>query len=379
MLPEREPREREGGPEAQQPERILIVDDHEDNVELLRARLESWGYRTESVMDGRSAIAAIERNPPDLVLLDVMMPDLDGKEVARRVKGNPALPFVPIIMQTALDATESKVEGLEAGADDYITKPIDFAELKARLRSMLRIKRLQEALEHANLELRRVSQTDGLTGLHNRRHIEERLEELFEHAKRLKEPFACVLCDIDKFKSVNDEHGHQAGDAVLRQFAQILRDEARVIDQVGRYGGEEFMLLLPGASSEDALDFSERVRKAVEAHTFTFDGVSLHRTASFGVAGWPHPRIADCDCLVRAADDALYAAKETGRNRVVRYDSDEFNAHIKADANEQRSDLEPGAERDVPRAVARDVPSGGERREADAPRERVDQRGAAHP
>jgi two-component system, cell cycle response regulator len=317
-----------------EPARILIVDDHEDNVELLRARLESWGYIAESASNGAEALRKVEDSPPDLMLLDVMMPEMDGIEVARRVKGNSDLPFIPIIMQTALDSTENKVEGLEAGADDYITKPIDFAELKARLTSMLRIKRLQEELqerEHqlleANERLRHMSQTDALTGLDNRRHLEDRLREMFEHAKRLNEPFSCVMCDLDRFKSVNDTHGHQAGDAVLKQFARILRGEVREIDRVGRYGGEEFMLLLPGTVLDAGVRFAERVRKQVEANTFTFDGTSIRRTASFGVSAWPHPRIADCDGLMRAADDALYVAKETGRNRVVRFDGDEFNEH----------------------------------------------------
>src|SRR4051812_41400498 len=289
--------------------RVLIVDDHEDNVELLRARLESWGYQTTSAKDGAEALATIESSLPDLVLLDIMMPKIDGIEVARRVKNNPDLPFIPIIMQTALDSTENKVEGLEAGADDYITKPIDFAELKARLTSMLRIKRLQEELQErerqlleANELLRHMSQTDGLTGLDNRRHLEDRLREMFEHAKRLNEPFSCVMCDLDRFKSVNDTHGHQAGDAVLKQFARILRKEVREIDSAGRYGGEEFMLLLPGTVLDAAVTFAERVRKQVEGHTFTFDSASIRRTASFGVSAWPHPRIAHCDGLVRAAD-----------------------------------------------------------------------------
>ena len=318
--------------------RILIVDDHEDNVELLRARLESWGYTVDAAMDGSEALRQVEGNPPDLILLDVMMPTIDGMEVARRVKANTELPFIPIIMQTALDTTEDKVEGLEAGADDYITKPIDFAELKARMRSMLRIKRLQEALEErerqlleANERLRYMSQTDGLTGLDNRRHLEERLDEMFSHAKRLNEPFSCVMCDLDRFKSVNDTYGHQAGDAVLRQLAGILTGAVREVDRVGRYGGEEFMLLLPGTVLDAAVTFAERVRKHVEAHTFTFDGGTLQRTVSFGVAAWPHPRIANCDSLVKAADDALYVAKETGRNKVVRFDSDEFNEHISAE------------------------------------------------
>ena len=318
--------------------RILIVDDHEDNVELLRARLESWGYAAEAAMDGFEALRKVELSPPDLILLDVMMPEIDGIEVARRIKGNNQLPFIPIIMQTALDATENKVEGLEAGADDYITKPIDFAELKARLTSMLRIKRLQEELEErerqlleANERLKHMSQTDGLTGLDNRRHLEERLMEMFEHSKRLTEPFSCVMCDLDRFKSVNDTYGHQAGDAVLKQFARILKEEVREIDRVGRYGGEEFMLLLPGTVLDAGVTFAERVRKQVEANTFTFEGTSIRRTASFGVSAWPHPRIANCEALMRAADDALYVAKETGRNRVVRFDSDEFNEHRAAD------------------------------------------------
>ncbi len=344
--------------------RILIVDDHEDNVELLRARLESWGYESESAADGAEALHKVEESPPDLILLDVMMPKIDGIEVARRVKGSTTLPFIPIIMQTALDATENKVEGLEAGADDYITKPIDFAELKARVKSMLRIKRLQEELEErerqlleANERLRHMSQTDSLTSLDNRRHLEERLDEMFEHARRLAEPFACVMCDLDRFKSVNDTYGHQAGDAVLKQFARILRGEMREIDRVGRYGGEEFMLLLPGTVLDAAVTFAERVRKQVEGHTFTFDGRSIRRTASFGVSAWPHPRIGNCDGLVRAADDAMYVAKETGRNRVVRFDSPEYNEHLAADdgSNEQtRGDVHtaPGATSSPPIADA---------------------------
>src|SRR3954471_16453146 len=315
--------------------RILIVDDHEDNVELLRARLESWGYDTVSAKDGAEALSTIEDTLPDLVLLDIMMPKIDGIEVARRVKSNPDLPFIPIIMQTALDSTENKVEGLEAGADDYITKPIDFPELKARLRSMLRIKRLQEEIEErerelmeANERLRYMSQTDALTGLDNRRHIESRIEEMFEHAKRLNEPFAVVMVDLDRFKSVNDTYGHQAGDAVLRQLARILKQEVREIDHAGRYGGEEFILLLTGTVLDAGVTFADRVRKAIEGHTFTFDGTSICRTASFGVAAWPHPKVKTCDELVRAADEALYVAKETGRNRVIRFDSDLYNEHM---------------------------------------------------
>jgi diguanylate cyclase (GGDEF)-like protein len=310
--------------------RILVVDDHEDNIELLRARLEARGYEVESAADGLEALDRVCARAPDLILLDVMMPKLDGIEVARRIKADATLPFIPIIMQTALETTEDKVEGLDAGADDYITKPLDFAELEARIKSLLRIKALQEELARANESLRRMSQTDGLTGVDNRRHIEERLTEMFEHAARLNEPLAVVMCDVDHFKSVNDTHGHQAGDAVLRQLAEVLRTTAREIDRVGRYGGEEFVVVLPGAGLEDAVAFADRVRSAVAAQEFTYEGGTLRRTISAGVAAWPDPEVRHQEALVKAADDALYVAKERGRNRVVAYGSPEFAAHTRA-------------------------------------------------
>jgi diguanylate cyclase (GGDEF)-like protein len=329
--------------------RILVVDDHEDNVELLRVRLEAWGYAVDTARDGKEALDKIQASPPDLILLDVMMPSVDGNEVARRVKHDRSLPFIPIIMQTALDSTENKVEGLEAGADDYITKPIEFAELKARLRSMLRIKRLQEELEErerqlleANERLKHMSRTDGLTGLENRRATERQLELMFAHSERYNEPLSCVMCDLDRFKSVNDEHGHHAGDAVLKQFAAMLKRAAREIDAVGRYGGEEFIVLLPGTRLDAATTFAERVRKQVEDHTFVFDGGSVRRTVSFGVAAWPDPRVKMSEQLVRAADDALYVAKETGRNRVIRFDSEDFNAHTSPSDAPPLTSADPG-------------------------------------
>lgn len=317
--------------EKDRPARILIVDDHEDNVELLRARLEHRGFECVTARDGVEALEAIAARAPDLVLLDLMMPRIDGFEVARRIKQNTSLPFIPIIVQTALDDVEHKVEGLAAGADDYITKPINFLELEARVRSMLRIKRLQDALEAANAELTRLATTDGLTGVYNRGHIEQRLQEMFEHSLRLNEPLGCVMFDIDHFKAVNDEYGHQVGDGVLRQFAALLKKSARDIDKIGRYGGEEFMVLLPGAALEAAVTFAERARLEVEQHLFRIAGTTLRRTVSCGVAGWPHPAIDHREHLVRAADDALYVAKALGRNRVVRFDSTEFRAHYEGD------------------------------------------------
>ena len=334
--------------------RILVVDDHEDNIELLRARLEARGYEVYGANDGQAALEQVEHVCPDLILLDVMMPKMDGMEVVRRLKTNKNLPFIPVIMQTALDSTENKVEGLDAGADDYITKPINFAELEARVNSLLRIKALQsdlaareKELSDLNDKLRQISLTDGLTQVENRRSLEERLNEMWLHSVRLHEPIALVMCDIDWFKSVNDNHGHQAGDSVLKEFAQLLKAEAREIDRVGRYGGEEFLFILPGTVLDAAVTFAERLREKVEHHTFTYAGGKLCRTMSCGVAGSPHPRVKDQEALLKASDDALYVAKETGRNRVIRFDGADFNAHMKEKGNDSSD-----AEKPVSRTAA---------------------------
>jgi diguanylate cyclase (GGDEF)-like protein len=315
----------------------LVVDDNPDNVMLLRVHLESNGYVVDSAADGQEALDKIYAMPPNLVLLDIMMPKVDGMEVARRIKSDRSLPFIPIIMQTALDTTDDMVLGLDAGADDYITKPINFRELEARVKSLLRIQALQiklaereRDLSEANTLLLTASRTDALTRVDNRGYLEERLHEVWQHSQRLHEPVSLVMCDIDHFKQVNDQHGHQAGDAVLRQFAQLLKTAAREVDRVGRYGGEEFLLILPGTVLDAAVTFAERLRRDVETHTFTFDGGTLSRTVSCGVAAWPHPRVSSQESLVKAADDALYVAKETGRNRVIRFDSREFNEHTAA-------------------------------------------------
>jgi len=337
--------------EHKKKKRILVVDDHEDNIELLRARLEARGYEVEGANDGQAALDAVRRVCPDLILLDVMMPKMDGIEVVRRLKANAELPFIPVIMQTALDSTENKVEGLDAGADDYITKPINFAELEARVNSLLRIKALQtdlaareRELSELNDRLRLISLTDGLTEVENRRSLELHLHEMWQHSMRLHEPIALIICDIDKFKAVNDNYGHQAGDSVLKEFAQLLKSEAREIDRVGRYGGEEFLLILSGTVLDAAVTFAERLREKVEGHTFSYAGGTLRRTMSCGVAAAPHPKVKDQEALLRAADDALYVAKETGRNRVVRFDSADFNAHTQGKGNDSTDGNKPATE-----------------------------------
>jgi|SRR5690625_485228 len=300
--------------------KILVVDDSRDNLEVLSSRLRFRGYEVETALSGAAALELVTASPPDLILLDIMMPDLDGYEVTRRIKADPTLPFIPIILVTARDSTQDKVAGLDAGADDYLTKPINFPELEARVRSMLRIKELQDELEEKNRELEELSVRDGLTGLFNHRHIQEVVHEEYERARRTGEPLSVVMFDFDHFKRVNDAYGHQVGDRVLQEMAEILRKTAREIDKLGRYGGEEFIAILPETDPESATSFAERVRERVERHPFAVGRAEpLHLTVSAGTATYPYPGVYNPRTLVQRADQALYAAKDTGRNRVIRY------------------------------------------------------------
>jgi len=300
--------------------RILVVDDNLDNVEIIATRLRFRGYEIIEAHNGKEALAAYEEHTPDLVLLDVMLPDINGYDIARRIKSTNES-FTPIILVTALGDTHDKVAGLDAGADDYLTKPINFPELEARVRSMLRIKRLQDELEEKNRELERLSTSDGLTGLFNHRHIHSLLHDEFDRADRTGERLTVAMFDLDRFKSVNDNYGHQSGDRVLEEFADILRETAREIDKIGRYGGEEFITILPDTGIEDGIVFVERVLRETARRPFNIGRDDpLHMTTSCGVATYPHELISSPESLVRLADEALYAAKAAGRNRAIRFD-----------------------------------------------------------
>jgi two-component system, cell cycle response regulator len=299
---------------------ILVVDDNPDNLEIISTRLRFRGYDVAVAERGETAISMVRDEQPDLILLDIMMPDLDGYEVARRIRAQQDLAYIPIIVVTARDSTEDKVTGLDAGADDYLTKPINFPELEARVRSMLRIKRLQDQLEEKNRELEQLSISDGLTGLYNHRHLHEILAEEYERSRRTREPVSLVMFDLDRFKEVNDTHGHQAGDRVLVELAAILRESAREIDKLGRYGGEEFMAILPDSDPAAAATFAQRVREMVERQRFEIQKEApLHMTISAGFATYPHDGADNPRRLVHQADLALYSAKNSGRNRVVHF------------------------------------------------------------
>jgi two-component system, cell cycle response regulator len=305
--------------------RILVVDDIPANVKLLEARLNAEYFDVVTAANGPDALEICRGAQCDIVLLDIMMPGMDGFEVSRRIKSDPELPFIPIILITAKGETADKVEGLDAGADDYLTKPLNFPELEARVRSMLRIKRLQDELdnknrelEFANRKLRKLSITDGLTGLFNHRHIHELLRDEFERSHRSGDPLAVAMVDLDRFKQVNDTYGHPTGDVILYETARILKETAREIDMVGRYGGEEFIVVLPNTGEEEAARFAERVRTAVGEYVFRDDATEVQMTLSAGVAAHPGDDTDGPDHLLRRADQALYAAKEGGRNQVIR-------------------------------------------------------------
>src|SRR5690606_8326051 len=275
---------------------------------IFAARRRSRVCEMAAATGGVSARGIVRSNPPAPTLLLLFFTQKTAYEISRQIKNDDNLPFIPIILVTARDSTQDKVMGLDAGADDYLTKPINFPELEARVRSMLRIKRLQDELEEKNRELERLSISDGLTGLYNHRKIHSLLHEEFDRAQRTAEKISVAMLDLDRFKAVNDTYGHPAGDKVLQELAQILRENAREIDRCGRYGGEAFMVILPETDIDDATVFVERIRREVARRPFDIGtGEPLHMTVSAGVATYPNEGIDSPETLVKLADNALYA------------------------------------------------------------------------
>jgi diguanylate cyclase (GGDEF)-like protein len=293
---------------------VLVAEDSRVLRSILRGQLHDHGYRVVEAHDGAEAVTVCRNERPDVVLLDVEMPLMDGHLVLANLKRDPALADVPVVFVTARVTTEDVVQGLDLGAHDYLRKPFEASELLARVHAALRTKRLQDELRLRNAELVRISRTDTLTGLHNRRHLEERLAEQTSLVKRQGGDLGLLLLDVDRFKRVNDEHGHAAGDAVLRILAGRVREAIRTEDVPGRWGGEEFLVLLPATGRDGVGSTGERVRRTVAADAFHLEAAELQVTVSVGGAvgvedGW--------EGLVRRADAALYAAKEAGRNQVV--------------------------------------------------------------
>lgn len=302
--------------------KILIVEDSVSQAEELRKLFLSIGYSVDHETDGITAIRNIASHKDiDLIILDRMLPDISGTEICRWMKANSKTRSIPIIMLTAENGTDSKVAGLESGADDYITKPFEKTELAAKIFSFLRLKSIHDdlkeekaKLEKAFCEIGLMALTDSLTGLPNRTHFDSTLLKLFKQSMRYKTPLACMIIDIDHFKRINDTHGHTIGDKVLVKIAHLLKTNFRDVDMLARWGGEEFITLLPQTDTDGALVPAERILKTVSANGF--QPVSWNITVSIGIASVPNENIKDEESLIKAADDCLYKAKTGGRNRI---------------------------------------------------------------
>lgn len=291
------------------PPTVLIVDDSVDVHRLLKAQLKSEELEFVSAFDGHEALVAAQSLPPSLIVLDLDLPGLDGLSVLRRLKENAATQHIPVIVLSGQQNPADKVATFDMGAVDYVTKPFEMTELRVRVRSALRTQQLLEMLAQR-------AQIDGLTGLWNRTFFDRRWSE--EHARCVRHghPLTIALLDLDHFKLVNDCHGHPVGDMVLQTVAKVLQRESRQSDLACRYGGEEFVLLMPDTVTQDALTLCERVRQGVEASRWA-RLPSLRVTVSIGVAGCIGACPASPEMWVEDADRNLYAAKRAGRNCVV--------------------------------------------------------------
>ena len=295
---------------------ILIAEDSATIRAVLTAQLTASGYRVVAATNGREALERFAQDRPDVALLDIDMPELDGMGVLDVVVADPELATIPVVFLTGRATSEDVAEGLARGAHDYLRKPVESSELAARVRAALRTKELADELRERNAELERLATTDHLTGLYNRRFVGRELERLILRARRHRQSVSVAMLDIDHFKSINDEHGHAVGDAVLIEVAARIRRRLRGDDLVGRWGGEEFLLILPVTSPEGTAIVAESVRAAIGDEPLLLPTVgSLDVTASIGWATW-EPGDASDDLLGRA-DLALYAAKAAGRNTVV--------------------------------------------------------------
>jgi two-component system cell cycle response regulator len=296
--------------------RVLVGDDSAVSRKLVEQTLSDERYSLVFAKNGRETVDHFAKHHPALVIVDWIMPDLTGIEICKHIRSKTKASYTYIILLTGKSGMESVVEGLAAGADDYLTKPFHPEELIARVGVGLRIMELQREIEIKNAMLQELALTDSLTGLPNRRAIEDWAARQLSGAARYGFSFWVALADLDHFKTVNDTCGHDAGDTVLKSFSHILKSKSRRSDICGRIGGEEFLFVLTHATKEDAKRVIDCVRAELEATKFNFNGNSLTVTASFGLVGFAGTRAPEFSQLVAQADLALYSAKRLGRNRV---------------------------------------------------------------
>ena len=312
--------------------KVLLVDDSATILAATRHMLEKMGHAVATAENGEVALSVFEKDRPDLVLMDVGMPVMDGYEAAQHLRKRYAEDWVPIIFLSGADHEQDLERGIRAGGDDYLIKPVSYVVLHAKIHAMQRIDEMRRKLlkmsaelTAANRALERVSRQDSLTELANRRCLDAYLADELARARRSKKELALALCDLDYFKPYNDHYGHQAGDECLRQVAQVLRSVCRrPADLAARYGGEEFALVLPETNLPGATQVAERMRAAVARLTIRHEhsGAAPHLTMSVGVASLVPGKDIRVERLVAIADQAMYQAKKLGRNRVVAVQAD---------------------------------------------------------
>ena len=304
--------------------KVLVVEDSKAQREFVTTELVRRGYQVQEATGGLAALALIRTAPPDVVLLDLMLDDMDGYSVCRWLRLGEATRDVVIIMLTVKAEVKERVEGLHVGADDYLPKPFDMDELEARIFAGLRTRNARRELRERNTELEgllsrteRLAMSDALTGVFNRRRFADVLRHEWASARRYKHPLSLLLFDVDHFKEVNDDGGHAAGDETLKHIAEIISSSIREVDLCARYGGDEFVLLLPHTPLANATVVAERVRSKLARARVTWAGAAASVSLSVGIASNEDAAQEKPEDLVEAADRALYEAKRAGRDRVI--------------------------------------------------------------
>jgi diguanylate cyclase (GGDEF)-like protein len=297
--------------------RILVVDDDPLTLHMVVYRLRQWGHEVISCTEGDTAWKVLEKGTvPNVAILDWMMPGINGPDLCRRIRARSDCPYVYIVMLTGRNNPDDLIAGLDAGADDYLTKPFHLGELDARLRAGKRIVDLQNELIAARETLRIQAMQDPLTQILNHGAIVDRLLREIDRAHREHQSLSLILADLDGFKNVNDSYGHVVGDQVLVEVARRMRNCLRSYDAIGRYGGEEFLMVLPNSEASQAVRLAERIRVAVSQEPFRFRNLDLTVTVSQGVTTWMEPHPIPIERLIQSADGALYLVKNSGRNGV---------------------------------------------------------------
>ncbi len=298
---------------------ILLAEDEEISRRLTAKILLKAGLKVTWAENGLEAFKLFKKQFFPIVLSDWMMPEMDGLELCRAIRSSSTSGYVYIILLTARDSKDDIIAGLESGADDYLSKPFNPGELNARIKTGIRILRLERSLKKANEKIKKLSVTDSLTGCYNKGYLNERLPKEIKHALRYKHPLSLIICDIDHFKDVNDTFGHQAGDEVLKKFTQYIQNSFREkIDWLARYGGEEFVMVLPETDINGAGVLAERLRKKIAQLKMTINNKDIAISASFGVTGFSHPATAltiTTEKMIAKADSLLYQEKKEGRNK----------------------------------------------------------------